>query len=340
MRYTMFKDYCKLLYVNVIIKSELSILIFFEMKMKSKLFGLSAKSALYLLAICSALFTSCYEKEEVDVTPPVVLPDAAYVIVGNVYFAKNGEPVANKTVTIDGGTIQTDSNGAFIKEGLTAGQHVVTVDLDGYAKVARTVYLVAVQKGQTSLANVDVVLYDATDVADSQPEQTAPGTPAQAEELKGAVTSLVPGATVTVNTNGNIVVTESNPVSVATGESATVNIEVFTGFNSNITPATTKALTPGEIWLASASKYLNRTYGLQVKLISYIIPGVLGKTITGFKQTSVLTTETLTFDGLTGTVIYQGTANSYVIEPVYESHDSHDAHGGSSNAGGGAGGAE
>lgn len=249
-------------------------------------------------------------------------------------------PVANKTVTIDGGTIQTDSNGAFIKEGLTAGQHVVTVDLDGYAKVARTVYLVAVQKGQTSLANVEVVLYDANDVADSQPEQTAPGTPAQAEELKGAVTSLVPGAAVTVNTNGNIVVTEDTPVSVATGESATVNIEVFTGFNSNITPATTKALTPGEIWLASASKYLNRTYGLQVKLISYIIPGVLGKTITGFKQTSVLTTETLTFDGLTGTVIYQGTANSYVIEPVYESHDSHDAHGGSSNAGGGAGSAE
>lgn len=150
----------------------------------------------------------------------------------------------------------------------------------------------------------------------------------------------MPGADVTVNTNGNIVVTEDTPVSVATGESATVNIEVFTGFNSNITPATTKALTPGEIWLASASKYLNRTYGLQVKLISYIIPGVLGKTITGFKQTSVLTTETLTFDGLTGTVIYQGTANSYVIEPVYESHDSHDAHGGSSNAGGGAGSAE
>ena len=292
------------------------------------------------MAICGALFTSCYEKEEIDVTPAEELPDAAYVIVGNVYFAKNGEPVANKTVTIDGGTIQTDSNGAFIKEGLTAGQHVVTVDLAGYAKVARTVYLVAVQKGQTSLANVDVVLYDATDVADSQPEQTAPGTPAQAEELKGAVTSLVPGAAVTVNTNGNIVVTEDTPVTVATGESATVNIEVFTGFNSNITPATTKALTPGEIWLASASKYLNRTYGLQVKLISYIIPGVLGKTITGFKQTSVLTTETLTFDGLTGTVIYQGTANSYVIEPVYESHDSHDAHGGSSNAGGGAGSAE
>ena len=313
------------------------------MKMKSKLFGLGAKSALYLLAICSALFTSCYEKEEIDVTPPVVLPDAAYVIVGNVYFAKNGEPVANKTVTIDGGTIQTDSNGAFIKEGLTAGQHVVTVDLDGYAKVARTVYLVAVQKGQTSLANVEVVLYDANDVADSQPEQTAPGTTAQAEELKGAVTSLVPGAAVTVNTNGNIVVTESNPVSVATGESATVNIEVFTGFNSNITPATTKALTPGEIWLASASKYLNRTYGMKIKLISYIIKGISGKTITGFKQKTVLTTETLTFDGLTGTVIYQGTANSYVIEPVYESHDSHDSHdghGGSSNAGGGAGTAE
>ncbi len=315
------------------------------MKMKSKLFGFGAKSALYLLAICGALFTSCYEKEEIDVTPPVVLPDAAYVIVGNVYFAKNGEPVANKTITIDGGTIQTDSNGAFIKEGLTAGQHVVTVDLDGYAKVARTVYLVAVQKGQTSLANVEVVLYDANDVADSQPEQTAPGTPAQAEELKDAVTNLVPGAAATVNTDGSIVITESNSVSVATGESATVNIEVFTGFNSNITPApaNTKALTPGEIWLASASKYLNRTYGLKVKLIPYIIPGVLGKTITGFKQTSVLTTETLTFNGLTGTVVYQGNESNYVIEPVYESHDSHDSHdghGGSSNAGGGAGTAE
>ena len=71
------------------------------MKMKSKLFGFGAKSALYLLAICGALFTSCYEKEEIDVTPPVVLPDAAYVIVGNVYFAKKGEPVANKQLIDD-----------------------------------------------------------------------------------------------------------------------------------------------------------------------------------------------------------------------------------------------
>ena len=36
------------------------------MKMKSKLFGNGAKLALAVLAVCGTLFTSCYEKAEVD----------------------------------------------------------------------------------------------------------------------------------------------------------------------------------------------------------------------------------------------------------------------------------
>ena len=36
------------------------------MKMKSKFFGNGAKLALAVLAVCGTLFTSCYEKAEVD----------------------------------------------------------------------------------------------------------------------------------------------------------------------------------------------------------------------------------------------------------------------------------
>ena len=52
------------------------------MKMKSKFFGNGAKLALAVLAVCGTLFTSCYEKAEVDqATKPA---EAKYYIAGTI----------------------------------------------------------------------------------------------------------------------------------------------------------------------------------------------------------------------------------------------------------------
>ena len=59
------------------------------MKMKSKFFGNGAKLALAVLAVCGTLFTSCYEKAEVDeATKPA---PAKYYIAGTITDATTGQ---------------------------------------------------------------------------------------------------------------------------------------------------------------------------------------------------------------------------------------------------------
>ena len=56
--------------------------------MKSKFFGNGAKLALAVLAVCGTLFTSCYEKAEVDeATKPA---PAKYYIAGTITDATTG----------------------------------------------------------------------------------------------------------------------------------------------------------------------------------------------------------------------------------------------------------
>lgn len=322
------------------------------MKMKSMFSGLGAKMALATLALGMTM-TSCYDSESVDIVGPAELPDAEYVIYGNVTSAATGEAVPGVTVNMGSSTITTTEDGFFLFEDLSAGQYTISIDADGYLRATRTVYLQTVQKGESCVAVADIVLYDASSQV-VEPEYQAPATTEQAEEIKkaaeGQIKELLSGVdgvdtenlTVVVNRDGDIEASSSVEVAGGTpGASVTVQVPSFTGFASTITPDTdlTKALTPAQIWVASAEAALNRSYGLKRVSVSKTLPASGKATIIGYNFVITLNTEALQFDGTTGVVTYQ--ENVVVATPIYDSHDthdSHDQHGGNYGAGGGEGG--
>ena len=322
------------------------------MKMKSMFSGLGAKMALATLALGMTM-TSCYDSESVDIVGPAELPDPEYVICVNV-TSSTGEALPDGSqVTLDGTNTQTLTDGAYIFEDVTPGSHTLVVDIDGYLRASRTVYLQTVQDGESCVAVADIVLYDASTQV-TEPEYQAPATTEQAQEVLEAsetqITELLTAVegldaeslTIELDENGNIVASSDVSVSGGTpGNTVTVQVPSFTGFASTITPDTdlTKGLTPAQIWVASAEAALNRTYGLQRISVNQTLPASGKATIIGYNFVITLNTEALQFDGTTGVVTYQ--ENVVVATPIYDSHDSHDSHdqhGGSNGAGGGEGG--
>ena len=329
------------------------------MKMKSKFFGINAKMALAALAVCG-LFTSCYEKEEID-APKVANP--VYVITGNVISASTGTPVANATVTISGDMSGvTFSNGAFsVTKTLTKEEaaddqignksYTIKVAADGYLDTERVVYLEKAAKGQVSMANADIYLFDAsTQVVTPEKDEEASADQAETvkkeinknvtEALKDFAGVDVAGVTTDVDADGNLIVTVPATVSGATlGESKDVEVPTFVGFASTITPADdnifTKALTDGQVWIASAEKVLGKAYGLKSATTKITLPGAVGKSIAGYTLVITMSNRVLQFNGAEGIVTYQENAVATPKYDSHDSHDSHDAHGGNPGAGGG-----
>lgn len=309
------------------------------MKMKSKFFGINAKMALAALAVCG-LFTSCYEKEELDAP---VLADPIYVITGNLVSASTGQAV-NGTVSIGTETVTT-TNGYFEKKMSKGGSFAITVDIAGYLSATRTVYLATVGKGETSAANADINLFDAsTQVVVPEQDETATEEQAEAakEALKTGVASIFAGIegvdvskiTTVVNPDGTTTVTVPTTISKSS-EPVKVTYNAIEGFTSTVTLADTKALTPGQIWLASAEKLLSKKFGYSLAKRTTTLSVQAGYSITGFKVIYDMLNRALTFNGKAGVVTYQ---DGLKVIPVYESHDthnSHDIHGGNPGAGGG-----
>ena len=332
--------------------------------MKSKLFGLGAKMALALLAVGMTV-TSCYDSENVDIVAPTQPEPASYVIVGNVTDGATGAAITTATYSIDNGNyVQVNGDGAFVIEDLTQGSHVVRVSAPTYTDAVRTIYLQATADGGVCIGNADFVLYTAEagdgDLiypdAGYEGDGTNPGVPAtvaDAEALLATVETSILNAfdgaaninmdevTITVDpATGNTVLTAPAEVTTAVGEPRTVVLPTYDGFASSITPETddifaTRALTDGQIWLASAEHALNLPYGLTATTRTYTIDGLAGQSISGYTLTILFMNRTLSFDGAEGTVMYQST---WTVEPTYESHDSHDSHDGhgtNNGAGGG-----
>ena len=275
--------------------------------MKSKLFGFGAKMALAAVAVCGML-TSCYEKEEIDNTGSTQLPDPAYVLYGNVTNAR-------------------------------------------YLKATRTVYMQTVKAGETCIVVADIALYDASSQA-VDVEVNAPATSDQAkkilEEAKGEMTKLLSAVegidaeslTFTVEEDGSTTVNATAAVSEQpVGQSVKVAVPSFTGFASTITPESTltKALTDAQIWVASAEKALNKSYGLKTITVEKELPGLVGQSIVGYSLTIKMENRVLQFNGYEGYVTYQLTAVVAAKYQSHDSHDSHDGHGTNPGAGGGAG---
>lgn len=332
------------------------------MKMKSKFFGINAKMALAALAVCG-LFTSCYEKEEIDAP---VASNPVYVITGNLISASTGEPVKGAKITITGAMSGVSvSNGSFsvtktlsdaeAKEDKVGNEaYTIAVVADGYLNTERVVYLKKAAKGQISMATADIYLFDAsTQVV--VPEKDEEASIEQAESVKNAIKENVTDAlkdfagissndiTAEVDADGNLKITVPATVNGAVlGENKEVEVPTFAGFASTITPDQddifTRALTDGQIWIASAEKLLGRAYGLKSVATKVTLKGAAGKSIAGYTLVITMNNKALQFNGANGIVTYQ---ENVVITPKYDSHDSHDSHdghGSNPGAGGGASG--
>ena len=121
------------------------------MQMKKSLFGLSAKVAMAVLAVCSFVLTSCYEKQA-----PSPKADPVYYVVGTVYDATTSEAIS-ATVTVNSNAV-TVSGGSFITKVNGAGAVTVTAEAEGYISVSRTVQVVPADYNQISVTTADIAM--------------------------------------------------------------------------------------------------------------------------------------------------------------------------------------
>lgn len=317
--------------------------------MKSKFFGINAKMALAALAVCG-LFTSCYEKEEIDV--PNVGP--TYVLTGNIISATTGATIGNAAVTVTPANFDiTAAGGSFeskkeIKYGdkdeIGGKSYTVSVTADGYINSSRVVYLPKVANGQVATVNVDFYLFDAESQIVDTPEEgsgkvTDEATAAKAEgAIKTAVADAfkgisIPGATagdieVTTLSDGSTKVVVPVALNSKAGEPVEITYYALEGFAYTILDAATKALTPTELWLPSAEKYLNRKAGLRSVAKTITISAPAGYSVEGYKLTYVMANEALIFNSINGIASYQKNLTIYPVWYSHDTHDSHDAHDG------------
>lgn len=308
------------------------------MQTKIKFLDFNALKALVVLAVCSIMFTSCYEKEGIDI---VSLPDPVYTITGSLISAADGLPV-NGSITING-TAVTTSNGYFSYKASQPGDFVIKVALSGYLDVTRTVYLATAYKGQTSTSNVEIWLYNANQFVKPVPTIDAPASKAEAKAIETAVKTTVSDAlksitgltagTISIKTNDDGTSTAIVPFTLPAKKSGAVTVPyyAFKGYSSDITPAT-KALTRGELFIANASAYLNMAYGMSPVALTVDIAAMEGYNLTGYTVEYIFANRYLTFnvatnpskeDLLKGCVTYFSRA---LVFPIYESHDGHDSH--------------
>lgn len=112
--------------------------------MKKTIFGLMA-----ILAVCSFVLTSCYEKDPVKKNP------SEYYVIGSVYDAETGNVISNATVTLDGKSVSSTFK---VKLDAYVPSVTVSASAEGYVAVTRTV---AIEK----LNDYNQISYTSADVA-------------------------------------------------------------------------------------------------------------------------------------------------------------------------------
>ena len=120
--------------------------------MKKSFFGFTAKVAMAVLAVCSFVLTSCYEKPA-----PTPVEEPVYYVVGTVYDATTSVAIADAKVTVNGSAV-TVSNGSFTSKLSGPGAVAVAAEAEGYVAVSRTVQVVAVGNNQTSVTTADLAM--------------------------------------------------------------------------------------------------------------------------------------------------------------------------------------
>ena len=129
------------------------------MKMKCKFFGATAKLAMAILAV-GAMFTSCYDSENGDVTKPYHAPDPVYTISGTITDVETGEALDQAKVTVNGESV-TLSDGVYSTNKGKEGENTVTVSMTGYnddQTITRKFTIAKLENGQASTTVVNVAL--------------------------------------------------------------------------------------------------------------------------------------------------------------------------------------
>lgn len=298
------------------------------MKMKSNVFGSSAKLALAVLAVCGTLFTSCYEKEGLDNLP------AAYYVAGSITDGTSGQPIKNATVTI-GGTEVAATTGSFNHKVTTTGFVTVTVKANDFFDTEKTVFVAPVSEGQTYVAVADIALFNAASQT-TDPLQVITPVLTAAEKTKIATAlSLPENAKIEETEDGLVAVYETE--FAATTDPKEVTVDYKEGFDLLADP-TTRAISDKAQFIANVGKAIGKSHGLRGvsrKAILY----ANGASMIGAKITIVIDVNEFLF--LINSLNYGGSAywtSSVKAEPIVDTHDSHDAHGNNPNAGGGEGG--
>lgn len=123
------------------------------MKMKCKFFGATAKLAMAILAV-GAMFTSCYDSENGDVTKPYKAPDAVYTFVVTVTNGITGNPVTDADVTVGTDRCEDVGNGVY--------QKVVTNDQTGNKMPSSVIVKVAERTGEYEEKTATVEVFEIT----------------------------------------------------------------------------------------------------------------------------------------------------------------------------------
>ncbi len=324
------------------------------MKMKTKFFGISAKLALAIMAVSGALFTSCYDSVDGDVTPPPVLPDPVYSISGVVTNLATGLPVQGVTLTFTpaSGTAFTaaTSNGAYNASTKVAGAYTVAVDATTAAnfdiKYGASFSITALDKGMAGSYMQNVALepkdykgYNgmkinfASEAAGVYSKTFDGATESKVDIVNDGNSFLYPYFTMVVDTAARFVSTSAGldiQPAAATPKAAPASLNDYlkrelTAIYGKLPVNQADAFATGKV-----------TYKFEVAPLSSV------KTIsatTKYKQD----TYTFTYDGVAYTIVIKAVsayefANTQYSNDIYHGHGGHGhghGHGGDLNAGGG-----
>ena len=297
--------------------------------MKKSLFGFSAKVAMAVLAVCSFVLTSCYEKPQ-----PTPQENPVYYVVGTVYDATTSA-VVNASVKVNNAAV-TVTNGSFITEVASAGNVTVAAEAKGYVSVSRTVQVAPAGYNQVSVTTADIAMVPVGEEIPVSGTEPASLTAAQLAKTFGFPEGLEMGE------NGLFAICEEFDVESHAGDAH----DSHASYTHNPYPVEYTYYKGGYIWnyeevdvvidavmtaicnsemksvvlgdnfkkfeTAKATKVLNED-GSQCLLCYYVHHN--------FKQVEV----TYVLGGVAYTAVCVAPVNTTLV-PVYDTHDTHDGH--------------
>ncbi|MEG1563587.1 MAG: hypothetical protein RR365_07645 [Bacteroides sp.] len=325
--------------------------------MRSNFLGLNAKLALAMLAVCGTVFTSCYEKEEIDVVTPKPLPAAKYFVAGSIYDAATNAAITPTKITVTGAKTSPAAASSFKVEAEANATVTITVEKNGYYTATRTVAVGEAAPGTTNIVNAGIAMTGlSTEI--TKPSADAKPAPDQTFD-KDALTNLgIPNTgkpAKFVSGEATVIATYAQKLPVLMiGDWVSVPYTcVKDGFI--ITNVTKSASTRGfsgiddlviDFLGRAIAQYTDMTYlgkSFTAKTEEALVYQEAAKTVISLNVTTKYALHTIeySFNSEKYQVDYMTPLNHY-LSLGYDTHDSHDSHDGhdvhgSTNAGGGSG---